>query len=108
MKKQKYIYCDGVKWPIYDKDGDHDQSIYKVSHPIFKAVEVKFWEWLDKYGDNDPQLREMYVSDDAIYEIKDAIRQGIEHLVIALEESDKTMFWPSDYYLADFEAAFQD
>jgi hypothetical protein len=70
------------------------------SHPIFQYVEKRFWNWINGAPRD---VREMYFSEDAIYEKKGAIQGAIENAIEAANEENK----PIDLRTFDIECAFE-
>lgn len=75
-------------------------QITSVSHPIFKYVEQKFWNWIEAAPH---ERKDMYFSEDAIYDKKAAIVQAIEN---ALEEAVE-VGRPVNLGNCDLAAAFE-
>lgn len=76
------------------------RQIASVLSPVFRYVEKKFNEWIES-GNCD--RKEMYFSEDAIYDKHRAIYQAIEN---ALEEANETGK-PVELSKFDIEAAFE-
>ncbi len=75
-------------------------QITSISHPIFKYVEQKFWQWIDCARH---EIKDMYFSEDAIYDKKGAIIQAIENALEEAVESGK----PVNLSNFDLAAAFE-
>ena len=61
-------------------------ELRKTSHPVFQAVETEFNKWIDS---QDTETKEKYFSEEAIYTVKGAIRDGIEYALDTLESENK-------------------
>lgn len=72
-----------------------------LDHPIFLAVEVEFWGWLNS-SNPAMEYEDMYFSDDAIYDKKEAIKAAIEGLINEADETGKPILIKS----FDFDAVF--
>ena len=82
-------------------------QIGNSSHPVFKFVESKFWNWF-KFNTQPGapmgrDIHDMYFSDDAIYEVRGAVQQAIEN---AIEEANETGK-PVELSTFDIECAFE-
>jgi hypothetical protein len=69
------------------------------SNAMFQYVERKFWEWIESQR---KEVKEMYFSDDAIYEKKGAIIGAIESALEEATEENK----PVDMAKFDYDAVF--
>jgi hypothetical protein len=69
------------------------------SNAMFQYVEKKFWDWIESQR---AETKEMYFSDDAIYDKKGAIVGAIE---AALEEANEEQK-PVDMAKFDYDAVF--
>lgn len=72
-----------------------------LDHPIFLAVEKEFWAWL-KNSNPANEYEDMYFSEDAIYDKKQAIRGAIEEMICEADETGK----PVEIASFDFDAVF--
>ena len=69
------------------------------SHPVFQYVEQRFWKWIDSAPHD---VKDMYFSEDAIYEKKGAIIGAIENAIEEANEAGKPIILSE----CDIEAAF--
>lgn len=70
------------------------------SHPVFQYVERKFWNWIESAPKD---VKDMYFSEDAIYDKRGAIVGAIENAVEEANEEGK----PVDLAIFDLECAFE-
>lgn len=70
------------------------------SHPVFQYIEQRFWKWIDSAPHD---VKDMYFSEDAIYEKKGAIIGAIENAVEEANETGKPVILAN----ADIECAFE-
>ena len=70
------------------------------SHPVFQYIEQRFWRWIECASHD---VKDMYFSEDAIYEKKGAIIQAIENVIEEANETGKPVILAN----ADIECAFE-
>ncbi len=76
-------------------------KLSSLDHPIFLAVEREFWNWLNS-SNPAMEYEDMYFSDDAIYDKKQAIQGAIEEMICEADETNK----PVEIASFDFDAVF--
>ena len=81
-------------------------ALFQSSHPLFKAVEKEFNDWLDN-SNPASEYSEMYFSEDAIYDKAGAIRGGIEQIFEVMDEENLPFIYLNDKRL-DLTCAFAD
>lgn len=76
----------------------------QVDSPLFQEVEREFNKWIE---DSNPAMEyeEMYFGDDAIYDKRNAIKAGIEHIFEVMDEEDLPYILTTDSRI-DFDAIF--
>jgi hypothetical protein len=71
-----------------------------TSHPIFLYVEKRFFQWIERAPQD---VKDMYYSEDAIYDKRGAIEQAIDNAIEAAKEANA----PVDLRTFDIECAFE-
>ena len=76
----------------------------KYDSPLFKHIEEKFDNWIEE--PHRKEYREMYFSDEAIYEKAGAITGAIESIFDTMNEERLNYIYSNDPRL-DFESQFE-